>query len=1264
MKNLALFKFQNVDIDCSEIVNLFCIDSQFGDIYIYGEGYVFKITHITQKITRECNLLDYYEASDIPSLVNINCNPVAENICLAFENGDVLTVEHGTNIIESVGFVESGLKSFCWSPDQEVVCMVTGRDTVIIMTGTFDPIIEVDLHQDSFGEKQFITVGWGKKETQFHGSEGKAARFVTQDVDGPNLNKDDGIALISWRGDGLLFAVSVVSKENVRYIRIFNREGVLQYTSEKLSGLESVLAWRPSGNLLATTQQLPNKYIVAFFEKNGLRHGEFSLPFCSSERKVLQLLWNIESTILTVHCENVASSDTSLYFYTVNNYHWYLKQVLDFSKDRKIRCVEWDIERKNRLHVICEGGHYFCYDWTWVTNHSHGNATSNGAFVAVIDGGEVLLTSFRSKVTPPPMSDQKVKLLAAVNAVVFCFDDGNSACAVLADGRLAALVQEEVGGPHQVQWVCEVESECTQILHHWVWLSVDTFVCCSGTHVMLLVRDHQQDKLILRGKAPLDSCLVSIVRTSDPLKVLLQMSAGQLFVYDTAQNKVSFYNFNLPECCTKLNILRVEETEFVFGLSDRNRFYINTKEIANNVTSYTLHSEFILLTTLQHTLLCSRLDLDGIGSLASDHNLGTSRRIERGARLVIAVPCDTRVILQMPRGNLECIHPRPLLLQLAATYLDSREYHRAFELFRKQRINLNLLYDHNPEVFSSNTGHFVRSVKDPTWLSLFLSELQEMDVTRTMYAGFYAKKSEDKSLTKNKVHSVCEVVRTAILALDDSETYLLPVITSHVRQQSLAAALDVIKTVREQEDKAGERKPVVSSGEALKYLLYLVDVNELYDVALGMYDFELVTVVAAKSQKDPKEYLPFLNQLRKMEPHYQRYCIDKHLKRFDSALHNIASCSGNNQYLEECLTLIRDHKLYTQALLLFDRSSPAYGRVSVLYAEHLLDARRPYEAALMFQRGGDLSRALQCYQAAGDWRQALTLANTMQYSESQVHELCHLLVERLAEQHQYGEAAQVLSQLVGDLEESVAMLVRGHMWPQATWSALSGQRSDLIETHIKPGLSDHLELLTSQLATAQEQFGMYKARLAVVRSTQQLHFEDKEGNTIPADSDLFSDTSSVMTSTIASSRSRLSDRSHRSSKNRRKHERKLLSLKEGSPHEDLALIRALHDLVTRTDHLRDEVRCLCTELLRFHRDKEAASLQRDLVNVLKNMQGSLAEIWTSELAGSGPQQNVFGPEATVNSITAKFASSGNLSTSHTLLGSCVARFTLLPDEFR
>lgn len=36
---------------------------------------------------------------------------------------------------------------------------------------------------------------------------------------------------------------------------------------------------------------------------------------------------------------------------------------------------------------------------------------------------------------------------------------------------------------------------------------------------------------------------------------------------------------------------------------------------------------------------------------------------------------------------------------------------------------------------------------------------------------------------------------------------------------------------------------------ALNFLLYLVDVNELIDVALGTYDLEITIMVAQKSQK-------------------------------------------------------------------------------------------------------------------------------------------------------------------------------------------------------------------------------------------------------------------------------------------------------------------------------------------------------------------------------------------------------------------------------
>lgn len=41
----------------------------------------------------------------------------------------------------------------------------------------------------------------------------------------------------------------------------------------------------------------------------------------------------------------------------------------------------------------------------------------------------------------------------------------------------------------------------------------------------------------------------------------------------------------------------------------------------------------------------------------------------------------------------------------------------------------------------------------------------------------------------------------------------------------------------------------VSAEEALKYLLFLVNVNDLYEHSLGTYDFDLVLMVAEKSQK-------------------------------------------------------------------------------------------------------------------------------------------------------------------------------------------------------------------------------------------------------------------------------------------------------------------------------------------------------------------------------------------------------------------------------
>lgn len=196
-----------------------------------------------------------------------------------------------------------------------------------------------------------------------------------------------------------------------------------------------------------------------------------------------------------------------------------------------------------------------------------------------------------------------------------------------------------------------------------------------------------------------------------------------------------------------LQVTHIDGKDVILGLSNRNRLYVDGQEVANSVTSLVVHSEFILLTTLRHMLLCAQLNHKGLQSLMKGQ-CGPGRRIERGARLVTSVAGGTCVVLQMPRGNLECIQPRPLTLHVATVLLDAGRYGAAFQLLRKQRINLNLLCDHQPMDFITKIDSVVDNLQDPTWLSLFLSELQEDNVTHSMYKEYYAHQLPDTLTNK------------------------------------------------------------------------------------------------------------------------------------------------------------------------------------------------------------------------------------------------------------------------------------------------------------------------------------------------------------------------------------------------------------------------------------------------------------------------------------------------------------------------------------
>lgn len=117
----------------------------------------------------------------------------------------------------------------------------------------------------------------------------------------PNEHDSD-CTRITWRKDGVLFAVSFLHRETkIRKFKVFNREGTLCYTNEQINGLEEYIAWNSLGNLIAVPQILVNKYVVAFFEKNGLKYSELLLPFKPQEVKVcsvLRSIWRLPCKII------------------------------------------------------------------------------------------------------------------------------------------------------------------------------------------------------------------------------------------------------------------------------------------------------------------------------------------------------------------------------------------------------------------------------------------------------------------------------------------------------------------------------------------------------------------------------------------------------------------------------------------------------------------------------------------------------------------------------------------------------------------------------------------------------------------------------------------------------------------------------------------------------------------------------------------------------------------------------------------------------
>ena len=1083
------------------------------------------------------------------------------------------------------------------------------------------------MNVDDRGQEVLHNVGWGKKETQFHGRAGKEAAKATYSVPSSEAlsTTDDLQPRLSWRGDGNYFVSSVVDPiRNMRVIRTYNRDGALLNTSEFVAQLEHPLAWRPSGNLIAATQMLPHRHDVVFFERNCLRHGEFSLK--SRDDRVKELAWNCDSSILSVWIERNQSYIVQLW--TVRNYHWYLKQELNPSNVVASLC--WDSEQPLRLHILFENTHYKRYEFLWDVSVTTSLSPENDSVVAVVDGDNVLLTPFKHKNVPPPMSFASISLSRPAKHISFSPNPIFNELCVLdrennvqfwkdihsASPRSNALITigQDYSTPRQIAWTSP--STLVAIEH-------DERACHDNIVVYEFAEGDKSE--FIRDPAVVSAKGKEIIRVyhSAELDVtVVQTAVGAIYrLVKDGNNYCLVHEAEFPSACPSFSAVAMganHKTAWI-GLNDRNNLFINDAVITKECTSFFVHTEFLIVTTLSHSVhfILLAINIDEL-QISNDWLLNgfdeKARAVERGSRIITALPCGINLVLQMPRGNLETIAPRALVLSTVRRAIDDKDYISAFISCRKHRIDMNILVDHNPQQFKELISDFIRQVADPEYLNLFISDLRDEDVTKSTYRTTPLAPN-DTHVAVGKVNMLCELLST-VLGSSDATKYIQPILTTDARKNppALEDAMRRILAVREHQSSD-------DADQALKYLIFLVDVDKLYDIALGLYDFQMVLMVAQHSQKDPRDYLPFLTALQKMNTYTQRYTIDDHLNRHVSALRNLSLSPDKD--LSDVRVYMKQHNLFKTGMTLYACDSEEHRYILLDYAEHQESLGAFDEAGVLYELANHLSKALQAYSDATKWRDAFRVASMLGLSKTEVKSLAEVLVESLVEKHDFEYATRISLDYLKNAQLAMEISLKGFLWNDALLIAqqndLSSKRDDLI----KPAILEAAKLYEEEICGLLQSFETQRCRLIDVlhrlKDRREHRLSNLNNDEIQLDNiDMFSDTASMVTSCATSSvrtggTSIISSRTAKTSRQKRKMAKKRAAGKDAA-FEDEFLRISIRKMVLRSNILQKEISSIIYALFVINEICIAKSLQKALKELLSLIAKSLDEIFDNQIA--------------------------------------------------
>lgn len=1218
---------------------------------------------------------------------------------LVLSNGDIVSVtgteedqfedpygeeiDAGIPQIEIVGSIDSGILAAKWSPDEEVLAIASNSNTFVLLSRIFEPIAEAKITSADHALSKHVSVGWGKKETQFQGRGARAQRDPTmpEKVDLGVLSKeDDRTVEISWRGDGEVVSVITIDKEPIerRTVRVYTRDGNLDSVSEPVDQLIGLVAWRPSGNLIASVQRHDDDNespSVVFFERNGLRRGQFSLRI-KPKISVLGLSWNSDSD-----CLAVCLSDR-VQLWTTKNYHWYLKQEVSSLGIAPTK-ASWHPEKSHTLYITYDDGSIHRCEFQWDITRGPTAPPTDIGLVVVVDGQNINLTPLSLANTPPPMAFRSFKVPKTPTHV--SVSRSNSRLAILSGFELLIaewnptdsknktirdIKSPEIKITFQLDDVVpgiDAPKQISMIGNKYVTLVSDNENNTSDIITLKLITDENDNvvsyETIGINTVPEQVFLVKALPRAE--NAIFQTINGTILSFQGDLSEVATAG-KLPRRCDAIEIYFPTEEELVdggkpviFGLHSNGRLYANDKQIATSATSMCMTDKYLAFTTAQNYLKFCHLAQPELISIPADTSADDERcrAIERGSLVVTAIPSKSAFTLQAPRGNLETFYPRIMTLSVVRDNIRDKRYDLAFSICRIHRIDLNILYDHSPEQFLENVELFIRQTKTTDNIDLFLSGLQESDVSKTKYKETIEELKQQKQngiseqlnqlsiseigtstenqiikkenvAAESKINKICDAILSVLLKESNRVEYCQSILTAYACKvpPALTDALTMIGKTRESDPEL--------TNSSIQHLCFLQDVNLLYNTALGIYDLPLTLLIAQQSTKDPKEYLPFLRNLQSLEKLRRQFEIDTYLKRYSKALVHLADI-GDSAF-DELQDYVVAHDLYSEALNIFKYDTSKQDKIFALQASFLYSNTKYQQAGLVYEMLQDFQQALNSYMLGQCWQQALSIvernAENIFSSEKEQGEddvltkTAQQLAEKTYETHNYTASATIQLEYLKNPIEACRILCKGFFFDEAIRIA-SKQKENvnkIIDSTIDPGLLDGFGQISELIADCNSQIKSQRNRIEELRlkkASDPLGFfggyggDDSNNLDAPDNVSIAASETSTAPSfftkyTGKTAGTAKTGASRKTAKNRRREERKKARGKKGSVYEEEYLISSMGRLIDRLHETQPDALRLIDGLLRRGMRNHAHQIQTTYTDILEILAGCVDDVFT------------------------------------------------------